>query len=293
MDSIDNRERLVFNVRRRSSSVSQALRAIPESRANLRVQETRRHPQSNPTVEIANDRVSREQAYRLAYRVYQRSGLTDLGPGKWCVSPFDTHPQTLTLLAQDQSNVPLATVSTVYDSSKGLPCDEVYHQEINALRKKGYTLAEVTRLAIDSNPAQARVLLLELFNNMYLFTRHVRGCRHLVVEVHPRHVGYYRRLLMFEAVGPQRSCPRVKGAPAILMALDLEKIEQAVRAARPNVPSRTQARYPYSYSPSDERRLARALLQQHQPMTPQEALYFGLKDFHPAFQENPYVHARG
>ena len=55
-----------------------------------------------------------------------------------------------------------------------------------------------------------------LFHLAYIHGRLIRGATDLVIEVHPRHASFYRRMLGFRIIGAERICPRVD-APAVLM----------------------------------------------------------------------------
>ncbi len=172
-------------------------------------------------MQVAADLGSRERAFRLAYREYRESGYARGNEDGRLVSNFDADPRTLILLIQDRAGQDAATISLVFDSPAGLPCDQVYALDLVALRSQERRLVEVTRLAIDRAYAGAKTLLVQLFNFISVYARNVEAGTDFIIEVNPRHVNYYRRLLLFEPLGPERSCPRVNGAPAVLMRLDL------------------------------------------------------------------------
>ena len=90
------------------------------------------------------------------------------------------------------------------------------------MRAKGLKICEFTRLAVDAS-AVSRPVLAGLFHTVYLFARNVRGYDFVVIEVNPRHVGYYRRSLGFEILGEERHNLRVN-APAVLMGMSFRKI---------------------------------------------------------------------
>lgn len=48
-----------------------------------------------------------------------------------------------------------------------------------------------------------------------------------MIEVNPRHVEFYRRMLGFEMFGAERLCNRVN-APAVLLRLDLSYARQQI-----------------------------------------------------------------
>ena len=267
--------------RRRSTAVSQALRAIVDDvnagRDAWPVSEDDNNAPRFRMV-VASDRATRERAYALAYRVYHRAGYVNSGSAALCVASYDTSEDTLTLLAEDMNGNECATISLVFDSNRGLPCDEIYGSETRELRARECKMAEVTRLAIDDSFPGARKLLLHLFNQCYIFARIVRGRSDLLVEVNPRHVNYYQRLLHFDVAGPERPCSRVQGAPAILLRLNLPKIEAEIKGTGcTNGRDRDGRRlHPYPYSKSEENELARFLARRHRPMTAEDARYFGL-----------------
>lgn len=262
---------------RRPSAVSQVLYAIADSvdrpaRALPPPAPAARKPF---TLAVANDRAQRESAYRLAWRVYRCKGyVSEEGPGL-ALSKFDAHPSTFTLLVRDLSGADVATATLIFDSDAGLPCDEIYRDELGLLRAQGRRLAEVTRLAIEEKYGNSRELIPLIFNAIYVYARLEQGCTDFVIEVNPRHVGFYRRFLLFEAAGPVRPCQRVGGAPAVLLRLDFEV---AVRSFfRPN-PAGTSAQNAFAVpmSREEEVRLARHLRVQHRPISEEELRHFCL-----------------
>ncbi len=108
-----------------------------------------------------------------------------------------------------------ATLTGSRDSRAGLLADSLYGDEISSLRKPSRVIGEVTRLAVDSefrNPE----LLKALFRATYQYARAIFGVTDVVIEVNPRHAGYYRREMSFSQIGSIRTCPRVE-APAVLL----------------------------------------------------------------------------
>ena len=115
----------------------------------------------------------------------------------------------------------------------------LYRAEIDAMRAKGQKICEFTRLAVDASTV-SRPVLAGLFHTVYLFARNVRAFDFVVIEVNPRHVGYYRRSLGFDILGEAGRNLRVN-APAVLMGMSFRKIcdnmhRYAGRGARPRMP---------------------------------------------------------
>ena len=229
---------------------------------------------------VAADLTQRERAFRLAYRVYRESGYALETQAGRIISKFDAEPSTLVLLIQDSKGREAATISLVFDSPAGLPCDEIYQAELAPLRAQGRRLVEVTRLAIDQAFAGTKTLLIQLFNFISVYARREESGTDFMIEVNPRHVNYYRRLLLFEPAGPERICPRVNGARAQLLRLDLDAqaSEIGLVGGTQGQASSHHGRTLYSHFCALDRegRLAAFMRSQQRPMTAEERRHFQL-----------------
>jgi hypothetical protein len=101
----------------------------------------------------------------------------------------------------------------------------------------------------------------------------VRGCTNVVIEVNPRHVAYYRRVLFFRPLGPERHLDRV-GAPAVAMVLELATLMNALDEffAQPDWRARTGSFFSTWFSPPDAQVILSRLL----------GLYGGREEFRAA-----------
>jgi hypothetical protein len=226
------------------------------------------------TVRVASTGETRERAFRLAGRVYARLGYGEEGPN---CSAFDTDPAAFTALAVAADGADAGTISLYFDSPRGLPCDAIYHDRLAPLRDQGRRLVEVARLAIDEPFTRSKALLVALFQCISIYARRVMRFDDLIIEVNPRHVSFYERSLGFVPIGEERPCPRVCGAPAVLLRLDLEHQVRLIRGLDdPAARAATRLLYA-SYLPlEDERPIADLLAREHRPMSPAEARFFGL-----------------
>ena len=160
----------------------------------------------------------------------------------------------------------------------GLPADNLYNPELDALRARGRRLAEIVSLGVaeESGPNGSQVLI-RLFNHAYLAARRVRQATDIVITVNPRHVPFYKKTLLFAEAGPEREYDKVGGAPAMLLRLDLGVIEERVRLehgpddARP---ARNRTLYPMFHPPADEPGVVAGLAAAMHPMTGAELDYF-------------------
>jgi hypothetical protein len=177
-------------------------------------------------IRIAGRSGGRRHAGTLVDERYAGRGYT--------TTPLERDPRLSTFIAYDEG-VLVGTVSVRLDSAKGLSADELYRQDIDALRRDGAKLCEFTRLAVDRTVASKPVLA-GLFHTAYLYAAVVRGCTHAVIEVNPRHVAFYRRVLAFERMGEERMNLRVH-APAVLLCVPFAKIAEGLAHAGERPPA--------------------------------------------------------
>jgi hypothetical protein len=145
------------------------------------------------------------------------------------------------------------TLNVGFDSPAGLASDALYKAEIDAYRESG-VVAEFTRLAIDPERG-SKELLGALFHSAYRFASQVGGATHMFIEINPRHVAFYKRMLNFRPAGACNICPRV-GAPAVLLQLPVAYMrEQAARCGGHRCDDQ-RSLYPYYCSPQEEEILA-------------------------------------
>ncbi|PTD96751.1 long-chain N-acyl amino acid synthase [Pseudothauera lacus] len=158
-----------------------------------------------------------------------------------------------TLAACDSGGEVFGTLTLGLDGATGLLAESLYGPQIDAVRRAGGRVCEVTRLAMDparsSNEAIAR-----LFHLTFILARLVHGMTDLFIEVHPRHSAFYRRMLGYREAGPECICPRV-GAPAVLLHLPLHDAEQRIRARGSD-----RSLYRLFMSEDEQRALAERLL---------------------------------
>lgn len=132
----------------------------------------------------------------------------------------------ITLLAECRGAV-VGTMGLCLDGPAGLPADDHFREQLDGLRAQGRQLCEPSRLAIDAG--MSKRVFASMIHVSYLFAHVIYGFTDYVIEVNPRHVAFYQRMLGFEQAGPARSCSRV-GAPAVLMRLPLSHMGEQIAA---------------------------------------------------------------
>lgn len=179
-------------------------------------------PKSGLEYYVARTLEEVEEAWELVYDAYRRDDLIDANPYRVHTTPQAVGPNTAVILGC-LGPLPVGTISAYTDGPQGLPLDQVYLTEINALRRSGRRLMEVGLFADRRehiNRAADGLFALMRFSYFFGFPME---CDDIVIGVHPRHAPFYMRLLGFERIGAVRSYPTVKDHAVVLLRLKLRE----------------------------------------------------------------------
>lgn len=165
--------------------------------------------------------------------------------------PAHDDPNCVTLVASTPDKT-LATITVGFDSPAGMAVGALYPDHVARMQADGARLCEFTRLAVDRNE-HSRELLAMMFHVAYMYARRLHQRTDLLIEVNPRHVRFYMRMLGFRRLGPERMCPRVN-APAVLMWLPLAYAERqiALLGGKGDAAVGVRSLYPLFFSPTEE-----------------------------------------
>ena len=150
------------------------------------------------------------------------------------------------------------TLTVRYDSDAGLAADQLYRAELDAYRSAGARLAELTRLAVDPKLGSKEVLG-ALFHAAYVFCGPVGHVSDVFIEVNPRHVPFYQRMLGFHQVGESKMCPRVD-APAVLLHVAVAHVGEQAALHGGRTAEGARSLYPYFCSPEETAQLTRSVV---------------------------------
>ena len=165
--------------------------------------------------------------------------------------PDQQLPTRITLVASEHEDA-IGTITIGFDSPAGLHVDDPFAEETDALRRAGRRICEFTKLAMDSVVRSKRVLA-SLFHVAYIYAHRMMNFDSLLIEVNPRHVRYYERMLGFEVIGPQRLNRRVN-ALAVLLCLDFSHAHDQIGrfGGKPEFSLLERSLYPYFFSVDEE-----------------------------------------
>ena len=196
-------------------------------------------------IRSADSSGQRSSASILIDRMYARRGYLSTP------LPQTQLPTRITLVASEHDDA-IGTITIGFDSPAGLHVDDLFMRETSALRDGGRRLCEFTKLAMDSVVRSRRVLA-SLFHVAYMYAHRMMGFDSLLIEVNPRHVRYYQRMLGFKVLGPQRLNLRVN-APAVLLCLDFEHARDQIErfGGKPEFSLVERSLYPDFFSVAEE-----------------------------------------
>ncbi len=174
---------------------------------------------------LANTKRLREAAFKLIYEAYLRGGLCPPNPFGMRVTPYQLLPSTDIFIgtAREES---IGSISLIGDGRLGLPMESTFSDEVEARRRQGLYVGEVSCLADRREDFHRSFpVFIQLCRWMVQTARH-RGMHQILAVVHPRHVRFYRRYMNFEVISGERRYATVCGNPGVAMCLDFERIDR-------------------------------------------------------------------
>lgn len=154
--------------------------------------------------------------------------------------------------ARDADRI-VGTLSVRFDGTGGLHADLLFEAELNEWRAQGIKLCEFGGLAVDKHSHEPKRVLAQIFHLGYLHAHRRAGCQRLVIEVNPRHIGFYRRCLGLVPCTGARHNPRVD-APAVLMSIDLAEVREQISlwGGHPESLASARSLYPLAWGEAAE-----------------------------------------
>lgn len=164
-----------------------------------------------------------------------------------------------TLLAHQDGKF-VGSLSVRIDSTRGLAVDDVYGDEIAALRSARARVCEFVNVSVDMNAAPKRALAC-LFHTAYLFAGKVWACDYGLIEVPVQHAEFFCKALGFESIGEPRANRRVASNETLLcvhLRTVLERL--GTLGGKPHLAPTEASVFPFGFSPQEAAGVARRLL---------------------------------
>jgi len=132
-------------------------------------------------------------------------------------------PEEITFLVASNQTT-LGTLTLGLDGPLGLRADGSYGDVVERFRSAGHRVCELTRLALEES-VDSKAVLASLFSLAHAVGRTLHDVTHVFIEVNPRHVAFYSRVLGFVVEAGGKLCDRVC-APSMLLQAELGTLER-------------------------------------------------------------------
>ena len=194
-------------------------------------------------IRVVDDTLRRDGASSLIQRRYAWRGYSAVA--------LEARPDCRVTLAACADEATVATITAGLDGDDGLYVGSLFKTEVQALRTEGRKLCEFTQLAVDET-VRSHAVLGAIFHVACMYVFDLHGCTDVLIEVNPRHVRFYERMLGFEQVAAERLDPQVN-APAVLLRLDLRHCanESARLGGRRAAAAGKRSFYPFFLAPQE------------------------------------------
>lgn len=208
-------------------------------------------------IKMAKTREELGDAFRLVYDEYEKSGY--IQERKACNMFFHIHhllPDTAIFL-MIYKEIIVSTLSLVADTKQFfLPMDSIYHDELDDLRKNNRKVIEACSFATSESFRWTNIFSY-LFRQVYWYAVH-NGINDICIMVNPKHVRFYKKILLFEDLGVEKNYPRL-GAPAFALKLNIDNYKERLQYTYKNYPIEYDL-YDFIYENKDLSPAARKLL---------------------------------
>jgi len=183
---------------------------------------------------------------RLAQTGAKRSESLD-GP---TLPGAELDPFLFSFLAHHEGRL-AGSMSVRIDSPRGLAADELYRDELDALRGENQRLLELVQVSVDMNSVPRRVLA-GLFHTAYLFAGTVHAADYCLLVASARHADFFYASLGFDYVGDERLNRRA-GVPMALLAAHLPTVLEALArlGGRPGLATGDPTLFANGFSPEE------------------------------------------
>jgi len=165
---------------------------------------------------------------------------------------LEERPDQMALVATDfREGTAIGTLTVALDGPRRLLADRMYPVEVQSLRDNGRQLCEIVKFAVDRTIRQ-KTLLTALFHVSFIYAYFLSKRTDLIIEVTPQHAVFYRHMLHFEQIGPEKVNPRVN-TKGVLLRLDLDHASEQIRKfGGEGESSLEKSLYPYAFSEKEQ-----------------------------------------
>ncbi|MCP4602595.1 MAG: hypothetical protein GY847_19120 [Proteobacteria bacterium] len=157
-----------------------------------------------------------KEAYGLVHDIFMEKGYILPYRSRMRVRPWETSPDTATFVSKIDDDI-VGVFSAIADSEDlGLPSDESFQAEIDALRGKGTRICELSSQAIAPSYRHSPICT-ELMRCAFAHALHI-GSTDLICAVSPETKGFFE-LIGFVQIGKVKNNSKDIDDPVVIMRL--------------------------------------------------------------------------
>jgi hypothetical protein len=194
---------------------------------------TRSSKRSSLRFGVARESAVLDGAFRLVHDQYVWRGFMNAASRSGRrIDLRHALPSTRVFVAQHGARV-VGTASVFQDSALGLPMDEVFGDQLSAMRAAGRRVAEVSALAMDGDRrGYGLPVLLRLLRVVLLYASSVARLDDLCLVVRPQHASFYQQIRSCRVMGEPRSYAKVNLETAVALHIDLHEVRAMIDAVQ-------------------------------------------------------------
>jgi hypothetical protein len=188
-------------------------------------------PDAALDVRIATSQRELNGAFGLLYNAYRDQGYIKAHPGRIVYDATFGYPSARTIIATDQADEVIGTLTAVGDNRLGLRLETTHPHEVQLLRDQGRNVAELTCLTIKSTGQFRPMAVFFALTEFAFHYAQWRGYDDLLMAIHPHHYRFYWRCFRADPLGP--CCPNVsvRGKPSICCRIDVHHVKRNMSSA--------------------------------------------------------------
>lgn len=171
----------------------------------------------NITIRLAENDRDVDTANELVCKNYMKKGYWESGKKKLLL---DRYLESRRVVVVETEGRIIGTASIIKDSKAGLPADSFNPSLMAELRQTGDRLAEISALAVETEIARDRYVVLFLLKFVYQYGFYYTNLERFIVVANPKHVFFYKSVCCFTEVGEPSEYGYVS-APGQLLTLPL------------------------------------------------------------------------
>lgn len=177
-------------------------------------------------ITIARSKIDIENSFGLVYKSYLEAGLIAPNDLSLKISPYHLLPTTEIIVAKKDGRI-IATATLIIDSKLGIPADNFCREEMDELRSKDISLAEIVSLASDKSSPHFIGTLKEMTKLMAQVAKS-RKCNGIIAITNHNHANLFVKRFGFKKINEPKLCPFSNRGQCTVLLLDLNHLKDSI-----------------------------------------------------------------